>query len=130
MTWWRCKRGSTGNGRPPGIKEAHKILDRLPPLRQTQNVPFGQRNVTAFRDELLVWISLGLPGEMRLELLSPPFPAVLDSGNNCDLYLHEHHLIHWAGIRPALLTVLGSKTINRQEVPSYEADMWIYLNVP
>lgn len=74
-----------------------KILDRLPPLPQTQNVPFGQRHVTVYRDALLVWLGIGLRGERRPELLSPPFPALLDSGNNYDFYLHEHHLVHSPG---------------------------------
>jgi hypothetical protein len=107
-----------------------KILDRLPLMPKTQSVTFGERHVTVYRDELLIWLSLGLPGEERLDLLSPPFPALLDSGNDCDCYLHEHHLVHWAGARPALLTGLGSKHINQQEVPCREADVWIYPNEP
>jgi hypothetical protein len=107
-----------------------RILDRLPPLARTEAVPFGQRFVTAYRDELLVWVSLGLRGEEKVEPLSPPFPALLDTGNNCAFYLHEHHLVHWADLRPALLAVLGRKYINQQEVPFREADVWIYPNQP
>jgi hypothetical protein len=107
-----------------------RILDRLPPLPRTGVVAFGERHVTVFHDELLVWVSLGLRGEERLESLSPAFPALLDTGNNCDFYLHEHHLVHWAGIQPALLPVLGRKQINQQEIPCREADVWIYANEP
>jgi hypothetical protein len=44
--------------------------------------------------------------------------------------LNEHHLVHWAGIRPALLALLGTKHINRQEVPRRQADVWLYPNLP
>src|SRR5438477_11945210 len=101
-----------------------KILDRLPPLPRTETVTFGQRHVAVYRDQLLIWVSLGLRGEEKPDPLAPPFPVLLDTGNNCDFYLHEHHLVHWAGIRPALLTVLGSKHINQQEVPCRDADVW------
>jgi hypothetical protein len=107
-----------------------KILDRLPLMPRTQPVRFGQRQVMLYRDEVLVWISIGLHGEDSPERLSPPFPALLDTANNYDFYLHEHHLLHWAGIRPALLAVLGSKHIHQQQVPCHQADVWIYPNQP
>ena len=68
----------------------------------------------------MVWVSIGLHGEERPERVSPPFPALIDSGNNYDFSLNEHHLIHWAGIRPALL---GTTHINHQEVPRLQADL-------
>jgi hypothetical protein len=107
-----------------------KILDRLPLVARTGPVSFGQRHVTVFRDELLIWVSVGLHGEESVERLSPPFPALLDSGNNYDFYLNEHHLVHWAGIRPDQVALLGTKYINRQEVPRRQADVWLYPNQP
>jgi hypothetical protein len=107
-----------------------KILDCLPMLPRTQNVPFGERNVTVHRGALLVRLSIGLRGEERLDRLSAPFPALLDSGNNFDFYLHEHHLVNWAAIRPALLATLTTRYINRQPIPCREADVWIYPNLP
>ncbi len=107
-----------------------KILDRLPAMPRSTPVDFGQRQVTVFPDELLVWVSVGLPGEAQPQLLSPPFPALLDSGNGCDFYLNEHHLVHWAGISPGSLIVLARKQINQQQVPFREADVWVYPNEP
>lgn len=107
-----------------------KILDRLPLFPATQSVTFGQRSVRMHRDEVLVWVGISLSGEQRPERVSPPFPALLDTATNFDFYLHEHHLIHWAGYRPTLLTVLGTKIINREEFPRRQADVWIYANKP
>jgi hypothetical protein len=107
-----------------------KILDRLPVFLQPRTVTFGQRSVRIRRDELLVWLGISLPGEQRAERVSPPFPALLDTANNSECYLHEHHLVHWAGIRPDLLAVLGSKRINQQKTPCRQAGVWIYPNQP
>jgi hypothetical protein len=89
-----------------------KILDRLPPFAATKSVAFGERHVRIHRDELLVWVGVGLRGDDQPERVCPPFPALLDTANNCEFYLHEHHLVHWAGFRPALLAVLGRKAGN------------------
>jgi hypothetical protein len=107
-----------------------RILDRLPPLPGAATIDFGERHVAFFRDSLLVWLSIGLRGEERLDRLSPAFPALFDTGNNHDCYLHEHHLVQWAGIRPAMLAVLGTRRINREPVPCHEGDVWIYPNQP
>jgi hypothetical protein len=42
-----------------------RILDRLPLVPRTGPVSFGQRHVTIYRDEVLVWVSIGLHGEDR-----------------------------------------------------------------
>jgi hypothetical protein len=107
-----------------------KILERLPAFPATKAVRFGQRSVRIHRDELLVWVGIGLRGEQRPERITPPFPALLDTANNYEFYLHEHHLTHWAGIRPALLPVLGTRHINQETVPCHEADVWVYPNQP
>jgi len=110
-----------------------KILDRLPLLPRSQNIRFGahgERNITFFRDALLVWLSISLRGEEDSRRISPAFPAMLDSGNTCEAYLHEHHLVHWASIQLAVLDTLGRKKINQVEVPFREADVWIYPNLP
>jgi hypothetical protein len=107
-----------------------KILDCLPLLPRAQNVTFGQRHIAVYRGALLVWLSIGLRGEDRPERISPTFPALLDSGNTYDFYMHEHHLVQWARIRPELLTVRGTKHINGKPVPCRVADVWIYPNKP
>jgi hypothetical protein len=107
-----------------------KILDRLPLLPSAVPVRFGDRSIKLHRDEILVWLSVSLRGEGDPQRISPPFPALLDSGNNCPCYLHESHLIEWAGIRPAILPPLGPKKANERVVPFYLADVWIHPNTP
>jgi len=107
-----------------------KPIDRLPLLTRTEAVTFGQRHVSFHRDEILIWLSVGLPGEHDPRRISPAFPAVLDTGNGSACYLHEHHLIDWAGISPALLGVLRGKRVNQRDVPCLEADVWIHPNTP
>ncbi|HZU38245.1 MAG TPA: hypothetical protein VFA18_20140 [Gemmataceae bacterium] len=106
-----------------------KILDRLPPLPQSTDDPFEGRHVRVRRGQLLVWTTIGLRGERRIERLSPAFPVLFDTGNNYDFYLHEHRLVNWAGIRPSLLMVLGRRTVNEQvAIPCRAADVWLYPN--
>jgi hypothetical protein len=107
-----------------------KILDRLPLLTRTENITFGQRHVRFHRDEILVWLSIGLPGERDPQRISPPFPAMLDTGNGSAFYLHEHHLLQWAGVRPDSLTLLGTRQVNQRDVPSRDADVWVHPNTP
>jgi len=107
-----------------------KILDRLPLLPQPKTLSFGQRHVRFLRDEIVLWLSIGLAGERDPQRLSPPFPAMLDTGNNAAFYLHEHHLVQWAGIRPALLEALAVKQVNQRRVPCLKADVWVYPNTP
>ena len=107
-----------------------KILDRLPLFHAATSVAFGERRVRIHRDQLLVWVGIGLRGEDNPERVCPPFPALLDTANNYDFYLHEHHLVVWAGFRPAVLAVLGSKYINQVQTACHEADVWIYPNNP
>jgi hypothetical protein len=107
-----------------------KILDRLPLLTRTEGISFGHRHVPFHRDEILVWLSISLRGEHDPERLSPPFPAVLDTGNNFAFYLHEHHLAHWAGFRRLGLAQLGTKRVNQRDVPCHEADVWVHPNAP
>ncbi len=107
-----------------------KILDRLPVLPQPKTFHFGERHVRFLRDEIVVWLSISLRGERDPRRLSPAFPGLIDSGNNSEFFLHEHHLLQWAGIRPAFLPPLEGRRINNRDVPAYEADVWIYPNLP
>jgi hypothetical protein len=107
-----------------------KILVRLPLLPRTETITFGQRHVPFHRDEIVVWLSLALPEERDPQRISPPFPAVIDTGNGLPCYLHERHLVEWAGIHSALLPSLGTKRVNQRDVPCLDAVVWIHPNVP
>jgi hypothetical protein len=107
-----------------------KILDRLPMLPNSNIIRFGQHQASFHRNSIIVWISVALRSEQDPKRISPPFPALLDSGNNCEAYLHENHLTRWAGIEPASLPELGFKKLNKIEVSFRDADIWIHPNVP
>lgn len=107
-----------------------KILERLPLLPRTQSLRFGSRHVPFHRNAQVVWLSVGAPGSRDPQHACPPFPALLDSGNNHDCFLDEHHLVHWAGMQPALFQTVGSIRINERDVPRRRIRMWIHPNVP
>lgn len=107
-----------------------RILDQLPLLAAAKTVHFGQHQATLHRNSLLVWISIGLHGEDDPLRISPPFPALLDSGNHSESFLHENHLFEWAGIHAALLPIRRHKNINDERIPFRDADVWIHSNIP
>ncbi len=107
-----------------------KILDRLPLLPASRAIRFGPREVRLHQDALVVWLSIGIRGETNWQRISPPFPALLDSGNNSSAYLNEHHLEHWAGIPTLFLRFLKHKRVNEGRIPFRRADIWIHPNVP
>ncbi len=59
-----------------------KILDRLPILNEHTSVRFGDRYVMIRANQILVWMSVHLPGVLVPEENIPRFPALLDTGNN------------------------------------------------
>lgn len=107
-----------------------KILDRLPLLSRKTAVRFGSRTVAFRRDQILVWIGISLRGESDPNRISPKFPALIDTGNGCDAYLSAHHLVHWAGIDPAMLSIIQHLAIHERAIPCHEADVWIFPNRP
>ncbi len=107
-----------------------KILDRLPLLPRTRSVRFADRHIPFHRNSIVIWLGIGQPGERDWRHSCDPFPVLLDSGNNYDCFLHEHHLTHWAGMQPTQFETTGSIRINDHDVPRLRADMWIYANVP
>jgi hypothetical protein len=59
-----------------------KILDRLPITKDRMSLRFGDRFISARPDQILVWMSVHLPGVLEPEQSIPRFPALLDTGNN------------------------------------------------
>jgi hypothetical protein len=107
-----------------------KILDRLPIAADRASLRFGNRYVTIHSDQILVWVSVHLPGILVPEGNIPGFPALLDTGNNFGFSLQDRHLRDWAGIDPGLLAVRGEVAIEGKLVPRREATVWLYPNVP
>jgi hypothetical protein len=107
-----------------------KIIDRLPISDKRTSLQFQNRYTTIHRSQILVWVSVHLPGALEPEENTPRFPALMDTGNNFDFSVQERHLREWAGIDPGLLVGLGDIEINGKVVTCRRATVWLYPNVP
>jgi hypothetical protein len=56
-----------------------KILDRLPISKDRMSLRFGDRYITAHRNQILVWVSVHLSGVLVPEENIPRFPALMDT---------------------------------------------------
>jgi hypothetical protein len=107
-----------------------KILDRLPIPKDRTPLRFGDRYVTILANQILVWVSVHLPGLPQPEANVPRFPALLDTGNNFGFSLQDRHLREWAGIEPSHLETRGDIAIEGNVVTRRAATVWLYPNVP
>ena len=107
-----------------------KILDRLPITNERTSLRFGGRWISALPEQIVVWMSVHLPGVLEPEQDTPRFPALLDTGNNFGFSMQERHLRDWAGIAPGLLEYLGDIEVNGQVVELRKATVWLNPNVP
>jgi hypothetical protein len=106
-----------------------KLLDQLPIPEHRTSLRFGDRYVTIHANQILVWVSVHLPGILTPEEKIPRFPALLDTGNNFDFSVQDRHLREWAGVDPDLLDVRGEIEIERQVVTRRGATVWLYPNI-
>jgi hypothetical protein len=107
-----------------------KILDRLPITEDRASLRFGDRYVTIYANQILVWVSVQLSGILIPEENVPRFPALLDTGNNFDFSVTDRHMREWAGIDPDLLDVRGNIAIDGKVVTRRQATVWLYPNIP
>jgi hypothetical protein len=107
-----------------------KILDRLPITKDRESLRFGDRYLTIYPNQILVWVSVHLSGVLVPEENIPKFPALLDTGNNFGFSLQDRHLREWAGIDPGLLEDRGKIAIEGKIVRCRKATVWLYPNVP
>jgi len=68
-----------------------KILDRLAIPEDRTSLRFGDRYVTIHANQILVWVSVHLPGILVPEGNIPRFPALLDTGNNFGFSVQDRH---------------------------------------
>jgi hypothetical protein len=88
------------------------------------------REIPVKADQIIVWVSLAAGGAARLSPRTPRFPAILDTGHTHNFSIREHQLIEWAGIDPRTLTKTGEIRVGSDRLPLFEADVWMYQNVP
>ena len=84
-----------------------KILDRLPIPEERTSLRFGDRYVTIHRNQILVWVSVHLPGSSSPRRTSRGSRPCWTPGNNFGFSMQDRHLREWAGIDPGLLAPLG-----------------------
>lgn len=108
-----------------------KILDRLPySTKSTPPIVVRGRSVPVKPHQIIVWVSVGVADLPEWDPRMPAFPAILDTGNTFTFSISQSQLIRWAGMRPALLRLLGNIRQGGTFYPRHEADVWLHPNAP
>jgi hypothetical protein len=81
-----------------------KILDRLPITAEHLMLTVHGEPLKLRPHQIIIEISIS-PFQ-RQDPRTPVIPALLDSGNNHNFSIQEHHLRRWAGIHPESLPFL------------------------
>lgn len=100
------------------------ILRRARFYEEPTDVNVGDEQVLVRPFQLIVWVSLSVRG-----ILSPRFPAVLDTAFNLTFAIAEPHLRSWAGLDPADLETIGRTRINKQYLELKRADIALHRNI-
>jgi hypothetical protein len=105
------------------------LLNRSPFFDKPDEMIFRGDRVLVRANQIILWVSLSLP---RFNVVSPeatPFPALLDTGYNHTLAMHERHLNEWARLRLDQLNILSAIHDRDQLVSLRAASLWIHPNV-
>jgi hypothetical protein len=105
-------------------------LHRLPYFRAPTTVSVAGDSVRVRPFQIIVWVSIGLRPGRTWNPRTPRFPAILDPGNNHNFLIFTTQLMHWAGIRPVLLPLLGAVRERGRRMPLRAATLWLHRNVP
>jgi hypothetical protein len=105
-----------------------KILDRLPVAQEhvVLHVPGGRLRLKPYQ----TIVSISISDVPIWDARTPIIPALLDTGNNHNFSIQEHHLLMWAGIHPETLPSLGAMR-EAGRTPSLRfAIVWVHRNQP
>jgi hypothetical protein len=105
------------------------ILRDLPYSDQPSTVEVRGRTFAVKRDQIILWISLSEKGLGQLDPRTPRFPAILDTGCNCNLLINQRQLATWAGIHPQHLPKLSSLNLAGERLSQFAANVWLHPNV-
>jgi hypothetical protein len=105
-----------------------KILDRLPivPERYLLDIRGEPLRIRPFQ----IIIQLSISGPWEWDAGAPIIPALLDTGNNHNFSIQEHHLTRWAGVHPQTLPLLGAMREGGRSPSLRFANAWIHRNHP
>ena len=101
------------------------VLRKLPFSDKASSVDVSSETVLIRAYQIIVWVSLAVEN-----VLSSPFPAVLDTGHSHNFSIRESQLAAWAGINLDRCPKYGKVLVNRQEVPLVGVNLWIHRNKP
>lgn len=105
-----------------------KILDRLHVLVKQNQSEIREEPLKARPFQIIVHVSLSdIPiWDPRTRIIS----ALLDSGNNHNFSIQEHHLIRWTGLHPLGLPLLGTIREGGRFPFLRFANAWTHRNQP
>ncbi len=109
------------------------ILRRLPFFVDGTSVRIPDGPAVAIKHhQIVIWVGLGPVGDPVPPDEINRFPALLDTGFNGNFLLREDHLLEWAKttIPESNYNLIGTTIIHGELVPMFEADLWIFGNVP
>jgi hypothetical protein len=101
------------------------IIDRCPFYDRETIVETASGPVPIRAYQVVVWVSLSVRA-----VVSPRFPAVLDTGHSHNFSIREEELKAWTGLVPEAMEVVGSIRVNNRLVLLREADLVLRENVP
>ncbi len=104
------------------------LLYQMPFSDKSSEVVIRGERIRVKANQIILWLSLGLP---RIDVpapLAPPFPAILDTGHNYTFSIHERHLHQWAGLQPEMLNALTTIRDRGRRVLLRAANIWVHPN--
>jgi hypothetical protein len=106
-----------------------KIIRRLPFVSHQEEHSVPGSKLILLPNQIIVWVTILEPG-LIFDANAPRLPAVLDTGTNHNFVLREKHLNCWANYELGSLAQAGSVFFRGQELATYDADIWLYQNMP
>lgn len=101
------------------------VIRQLPFYNRPTTVDVAGQRVAVRAHQIIVWVSIRLKGA-----LSPPFPAVLDTGHSQFFSIQAEQLRQWAHVEVGGLQVIGRTRANNVIVQLHAAGLAIHRNRP
>jgi hypothetical protein len=112
-----------------------RIFHKLPFYDPPTSVTVAGERVAVKPDQIIVWVSLGEPGQAVPGPQVLRLPVVLDTGLAHNFGIREEHLSQWAGLYPPLLyppllPTQGHIRLGGLHATVVSASVWLYPNRP
>lgn len=78
--------------------------------------------------QIIVSVSVSIPGDSEWDPRTPKLPTILDVGNNHNFSLTEEHLVRWAGLQPTSLDLVKTMRESGKRVPLRSAGLWLHFD--